>query len=510
MKRQRRSRVSRSYRRSYPNDARAKSAAITPQEQEIADKLLVFGREFFGVRTIKDVFVWNVRGEVRFAFNGPPEAMMARMGFDFDKAPLDNKSGRLDYWLGEAFGISVKMYNGYPEPELTHQYDNIAVGGVLEGITYFVGTLLDSSGDARCDVTIIPEPGYPWAGAGTKYYSARTKKVIVAKRPAWEVPIVVRDVGSGEDVKRPGANWCKIAPRSEVADKYASGYFTMGSNENAESVFVTHTIELRDDLPAEVYANAAKQIRACKGLLFPSLAVAPIPASNFGPATLVADPMLVLRDLKPYKESRSGLPKVVTYSTDAFTDTTRTFVSDLSAKLYDQLTGNMDSQDFHAYVNMHLYILGPMIEQEEIGHHATGTRVIASTSQLAREITRRFRVWRGPMDDRKFAAAMARVSGGATHSAENFAYLEAKAHTVVPLKSFIAAFVPDFAKEKYTKFLRSVGFSGKVYTVTTTDEERRVFARGGVSEASDNTRYNYAWRMADAMKRVLKPRSLHY
>lgn len=510
MKRLRRSRVSRTSRRSYPNDARAKSAAITEQEKEIAEKLLAFGREFFGTRAIKDVFVWNVRGKTRFAFNGAPESMMARMGFDFDKAPIDNKSGRLDYWLGKAFGISVRMYNGYPEPELTHQEGNIAVGGVLEGITYFVGSLLDNRGDARCDVTIIPEPGYPWAGAGTKYYSARTKKTIAAKRPAWEVPIVVRDPGSGEDVKRLGANWCKIAPRSEVADKYASGYFTMNSGSTEESVFVTHTLELRDDLPAEVYANAAKQVRACKGLLFPSLAVAPIPASNFGPATLVADPMLVLRDLKPYKESRSGLPKVVTYSTDAFTDTTRTFVSDLSAKLYDQLTGNMDSQDFHAYVNMHLYILGPMIEQEEIGHHAAGTRVIASTSQLAREITRRFRVWRGPMNDRQFASAMARVSGGATHSAENFAYLEAKAHAVVPLKSFIAAFVPDFAKEKYTKFLRSVGYTGKVYTVPTTAEEQRAFIRGGVSEQSDFVKYNYAWRMADAMKRVLKPRSLHY
>lgn len=505
-----RSRLSRSTPRRFArNDARAKSSLPTALEQDTADKLLALGRDFFGRSAVKDVFAWHVGNEVRFAFFGDPESMMARMAFDYEKAPIDATRGRFDVWVGRAFGIRVETRSGYAEPALTHQDGTIGIGGVLEGLTYFIASDVLKREDGSVDVTVIPEPGYPWAGPGTRYYSARTKKVIAAKRPAWEVPIVVRDHGSGDDVKRLGADWCRIAPRSEPANKYAAGYFTIGEGTKQESVFVTHTIELRDDLDAEVYERSARAIRSCKGLLFPSLAVAPIPASNFGPATLVADPMLVLRDLKPYRLPRSGWPKVVTYSTDAFTDTTRTLVSDLSAKLYDQLTGNMDSQSFNYYENMHLFILGPKIEVEEIGHHAVGTRVLTNTSQLAREIGRRFRVWRGAMDDRQFAKAMASVqTSGAARSAENYAYLEAKAHTVVPLKSFVAAFVPDFAKERYTKFLKSVGYTGKVHVMPTTDEERRAFVRGEHSERADLARYNYGWRMAEAMKRVLTPRAL--
>lgn len=479
---------------------RRDESALSPQDIDIADRLLAWARAWFGARTIKDVFVWRVGPEVRFALNGPAAAMLARMGFDYLRAPLDNHYGRFDFNLARAFGRTTRWMGSYSEPSITHLSGTFGVGEMLGGVGGFIKQVRDDY-ETPLDLTIIPEPGYPWAGPGTRYYSAREKKTILAKKPSWVVPVVVRDRNTELDVTRPGADWCQLAPRSEPAESGA-GYFTLPSGAgHAESVFVTHTIDLR---PSYDNAASARAILRCKGMLFPSLAVAPIPASNFGPCTLVADPMLVLRELKPYRAPRQGMPQVVTYNTDAWTDTTRTFVSELSARLYDQLTGNADSDDY-TLGETHLYILGPKAEEADTGgFRPSGMKPIASTPQLARELKARFRIWHGPMNAREFGKASERAASGMAR----YGYLEAKAHTIVPMGAFVAAWAPDFAALDYTSFLRSAGYKGRVYTVTTTSEERAVFSRESVDQSADLVRYNYAWKMADAMRQALTPRSL--
>ncbi len=493
------------------NDSKTKrgTEAVTPIDMEIADRLLAFGRRWFGTRTIKDVFAWRVGDETRFAFSGPAEAMEARLGFDIE-TPLDNDRGRFDYNLAREFGVSTRWMGGWSEPAITHLSGKFGVGEMLGGVAEFLKSRRGNYDDP-IDVTIITEPGYPWAGKGTLYYSARTKKTIESKAPDWIVPVVVRDPGSGEEAKRPGADWCALAPLSEGASQYADGYFTLSEDAGVtESVFVTHTIDLRPG--ADNRANA-RAILKCKGMLFPSLAVAPIPASNFGPCTLVADPRIVLRDLKPYKQPRSGMPQVFTYNTDAWTDVTREFVGTFSAYLYDQLTGNMSGDDFNYNHTRHLYILGPRVEEEDAGGFApSGVKPIANTAQLARALKQRFRVWNGPMNERQFNAARTKADGGGyERTVSHYAYLEAKAHTIVPMAAFVAAWVPDFAKTEYAKFLRAAGFKGKIHVVETTPEERAVFSRESSGAGDDDLiRYNYAWKLSAAMRKALTSRPLMF
>lgn len=146
------------------NDSKAKrgAEAVSPLDMEIADRLLAFGRHWFGTRTIKDVFAWRVKDETRFAFNGPAEAMEARLGFDAE-SPLNNRGGYFDSNLARQFGVQTRWMGGYSEPPITHLSGDFGVGEMLGGIAEFIKSRRGNYDDP-IDVTIIPEPGYPWAG----------------------------------------------------------------------------------------------------------------------------------------------------------------------------------------------------------------------------------------------------------------------------------------------------------------------------------------------------------
>lgn len=471
-----------------------------------APKLYAWAKEAFGNRAVRDVLVWSPKPDrLKVAFYGDARSMLSRFGFA--EGSLDNRNRWLDRSFARAFGIELNVrwsLNHHVidiDPDLSHEDGDVGPGAILQACQMMIKDEILGHDDPHIvlDVTLLPDRGAPWYGEGTVYYSGREGRWIAGEKPPWVVEVTARDPDTSRDIQRPGADWCALAERVPPVHEGSKGFMTSGPSV----VMVTHALDLRRGRDDE---QASRDIRRCGGLIFPSVAVGPIPAANFGPCVLLADPMTVLGGLKPYR-GRGEPVLAPLYTTDAYTQTTRQFMGQLSADLYDELTGATDEQDFLLGGRPHLYALGPPVEHDDDGPE--GKRLIQTTSQMLTALRRRFRIWSGPMDAKTFARVMAKVQReDLARDANEFAYLEGKVHAVMPMTSFLAAWVPDFGVDDYSAFLRGAGFDGPIHVMATTEAERHSYLRTAGVEADGLPRYNYAWRVADEVRAKTRGGSL--
>lgn len=462
-----------------------------------APKLYAWAKEAFGNRAVRDVLVWSPKPDrLKVAFYGDARSMLGRFGFA--DGSLNNENRWLDRSFARAFGVDLRIRWSTGnrvidiDPDLSHEDGDVGPGAILQAVQNMIRDEILGHDDPGVvlDVTLLPDVGAPWYGAGTVYYSGREGRWIAGERPPWVVEVTARDPDTSRDVRRPGADWCAIAPRVEPAYERAPGFATAG----ASVVMVTHAFDMSRGHDDQTH----RDIASCGGLLFPSVAVGPIPAANFGPCVLVADPMTVVGGLKPYRQRGAALLAPL-YTTDAYTQTTREFRGALSARLYDELTGATDEQLFLLGGRPHLYALGPPVEHEDDGPE--GKRLIQTTSQMLTALRRRFKLWNGPMDAKAFARVMAKVQReDLGRDANEFAYLEGKVHAVMPMTSFVAAWVPDFGLDVYSAFLRGAGFVGPIHVMATSEAERHSYLRTAGVDADGLPRYNYAWRVAEQVR----------
>jgi hypothetical protein len=467
-----------------------------------APKLYAWAKEAFGNRAVRDVLVWSPRPDrLKVAFYGDARSMLGRFGFA--DGSLNNRNRWLDRSFARAFDVPLDVRWGTNrstgeqvaiiDPDLSHEDDEVGPGAILQAVQNMIRDEIPGLDDPSIvlDVTLLPDVGAPWYGAGTVYYSGREGRWIAGEKPPWEVTVTARDPDTSRDVARPGADWCALASRVEAVYERSPGFAMAG----ASVVMVTHAFDMRE---GRDHDQTHRDIASCGGLLFPSVAVGPIPAANFGPAVLVADPMTVVGGLKPYRQRGAPLLAPL-YTTDAYTQTTREFRGELSARLYDELTGATDEQLFMLGGRPHLYTLGPPVEHEDDGPE--GKRLIQTTSQMLTALRRRFKLWSGPMDAKAFARVMAKVQReDLARDANEFAYLEGKVHAVMPMTSFVAAWVPDFGLDAYSAFLRGAGFTGPIHVMATSEAERHSYLRTAGVDADGLPRYNYAWRVAEQVR----------
>lgn len=458
----------------------------------LTDAFWRLAQRVFARGTMTDVVYWvNSNGYARIAFVGDPLKMASTFGL------LDGV-GETSPYLGGQIGRAIRSEMGVPltQHELLYDWENqvVGLGDLLDRLSgqtawQWVEAHQAPIGDEGVRVGFIPEPGYPWPAEGNRYWSAKQRKWLPSKEPGWLIQVESRDEPG---VMVPGVNPCVVFPPDETKTKPGG---PICGELNGAPLMVTHAMQLLD--PDEhgarhkVLDTAIAGIKGCGGLLFPSLAVGPIPATNFGPIVLVAHLELVLDSLLPYRRHKRRRPCWV-YGTDAWTATTSGLLRETALELFDELHG-----DDH-WIGRHISTLGlPASTSGSLFAHQD-IEPLKNTKQLASSLKKHMRGWSSEMDFDDFMEKATEATGD-----DRYAYVEAKAREVVRLEEFPFLIAPKHLKPVVAQFVKGVGYKGKVILL-----DMDALAEWDAEPMETDERnwylYQWAWQVSDAV-RGLRP-----
>lgn len=422
------------------------AACVIPKELAKTAALVdAIGRAIFPRGYVKDTTAWIEDGDWRIAWIMPATKLQKLIGAEDYHLPLN--ASMVDYWVSRILG----------KKESNFRYEReLVAGDFLPRLTDDVRGSLEEETDLR--ITFIPEPGYPWPCDNDVYLSVAKKKLIKSSRPPW---LIERIVDASRSIDSPGVDLCQIfetetvRPMNTVVGRYG---------DRPDDVFmVTHAMSsLTGQTRFGDWEKNAEAVNNCGGLLFPSMAVGPIPAANFGLAVLIADVGLVLNSLKPYRR-RAERAVVGVYDTDAWTGTTRDFLLNGAISAYEQLHGH----SVYTY-DLHVWPLGAPTAPELNGPAEAST--LDTTKQLIAELKRRFKIWRRGLTPEKYET----IAADHALAKARYGYLEAKVNAVMPMRDFPLAVVPRELESGFSKFLAATGFVGELLTVDLPAEVREV------------------------------------
>jgi hypothetical protein len=436
---------------------------------------------FRGIMT--DVVFWtNANGYHRIAFVGNPEKVSKLFGMGL---PDDQLPGMYPSAV-DAVGRAIRSVMRVP----IDSRDWSGGSSLSEFLDRLTGQVVwqwseahsAPIGEEGVRVGFIPEPGYPWPCEGGWYWSARKSKWLQSEKPGWLIQVEDRSHG---DKMVWGVNPCLVFPSDETKTSAAPGYVC--GELNGQPLMVTHSMQLiSSGYGGHKQVDAAiAGVRDCGGLLFPSLAVGPIPATNFGPIVLVAHLELVTDSLQPYRGRSKRRPCWV-YGTDAWTHSTGTLMREIAISLFSELHGEED------------WIYGHHIDTLGIPPSTRGIEgevwndPLKTTKQLASSLKTRMRGWRRDMTLAEFDA-----KGDSAAGSDRYAYTEAKAREVVSLAEFPFIIAPLSKQSAVARFAVGTGYSGSVVYVDVPEIERHL-------EQDDPDRdywlYRWSWIVADTIK----------
>lgn len=454
---------------------------------ETGEKLLTFAKQIFTRGTVTDVVVWSrldrEHDEFRlhvlyWALVGDGLKFARQTGMllaDEEEGGL--RGATLDSALSRAFGTRVEMFRWDP---------HVMAFDFLDRLSSAVGQAAERPDDfEEQSFTFIPEPGYPWpqdprkSVEGFRYWSTRKGGFVTPERPGWlmALPDSVSDHAS-----RWGVNPCRVFPPDDSRTDPSGP--VMGRLGNQE-VMVAHAMQLRTGAGGwhKLLDSAIRGVKDCGGLLFPSLSVGPVPATNFGPIVMVANLELVLNGLRPYR--KRGVNPVWVYETDAWTITTGVLMGEVAGRLFEELHGHED------YLTGSMWTIGP--PPTVFGGPAELSDPIDTTKKLGTSIKQRMRRWKRGMS----AAQIAALSDHGPDA--KYAYCEAKAREVVALASFPYLIAPDSLREPVELFVKGVGYQGEVIYLP---DDLGVGAH--VDSDREAELWEWSWRVADVV-RDLRP-----
>jgi hypothetical protein len=232
------------------------------------------------------------------------------------------------------------------------------------------------------------------------------------------------------------------------------------------------------------WRKIARLINHCGGLLYPSMAVSQVPGARFGPVCLVVNPMVVLEGMKPYFRRRGQWP-VVTYTTDVWTEVTRDFLSNASAILFEQLTGQWE---ISVYGRSHFYVLGPPLRFDG----PMESDMVLNTKKLSAALTRRVRRWHRDLTGEEVEEMQL------TEEEERYPYLEAKGNGIVSVDALVACVAPTPLMRSVRAFLEAIDFRGDVIPLKTSRDEAKALSVG----LDYGLLYNYSWRVFDVVMKT--------
>lgn len=470
---------------------------FTKNEREFATRFFALGRALLGQRAVKDAFMWREPGgRLAVAWLMEPLAMALRFGFGSPDAE-GTQTSAVQRLLVAAFG------------KLSHSdfdyRDTIALYDLLSRLSNTFGGLDLMEGQPEAPfVTVIPEPGWPWPTEGEVYFSAKRQKDERSRTPEWliEVPGDER-IGRGT---QPGVDLCALMGMRPTDGSEAGLGDAVVARFPGEDVIVTHVVSARGgdevheaDSPA-AWAAAGRSVRACGGLLFPSLAVGPVPATNFGACVLVARVGLALQGVKPYRPRGRVLTWL--YDTDAWTGRVGDYRSGWAIAAFDQMHGH---SDYMYTIENHAWPLGAPGGLALHGGPVEPTP-IETTKRLNADLKRRFKVWKRDLSP----AGVELVQQKVTMTQAHYAYLEAKVNGVTPMDAFPVAVCPERHRPSFEGFLEAAGWRGDLIVLPVPDD---------ILDASEGTSLpagmpferrkaiqtwaslQYGWHVADALRK---------
>ena len=458
---------------------------LTRELVEAADKLQDWhGLDKFGA--IEVLAWWGKDGYAKIAMRGP--ALRIEL-HSFMHEMVDNRRNNLDISIQRALGLNARPWmqgsrvvgvqGGVGQ---TMDTPDAPFAQVMDTISSSVQGFLEERGvDAEVFTTMMPSEGSPWEWKDKKtpFYNAKTKKVEFTPKPDWVVNVEIQDPRTSQYVKAPGADFCKIAP---VISADPDGPMACRFEDRDLDFMVTHSINLMRH--GVGWRKVAKLVNHCGGLLYPSMAVSQVPGATFGPVCLVVNPMVALEGMKPYFKRRGQWP-IITYTTDVWTEVTRDFLSNASALLFEQLTGQWE---ISIYGKPHFYTLGPPVRLDSPMHGA----MVLNTKKLATALAKRTRIWHRDLTGEEVE------SMESTLDEERYPYLEAKSNGIVSVNALVACAAPTPMMRSVRAFLDAINFQGEIIPIRTSREEVNALTLG----MDYGALYDYSWRVFDAVMKT--------
>lgn len=445
----------------------------------IGDLMFTMGRDLFPRGSVEDVYAWEDGNNVSFAWRMPPQKLRSIVG------PTGEMriSGRYVTTVLRRHGFAYDAFSYEPELDVNTFLQRFGQA-LLEKVE-------DRSDVDMVHVTFIPVPGYPWPH---HFYSATRGEFMHRGKPAWLLRHNVVDTALHID--SPGVDFCElIGPLRD----YSLGA-TVAAFGRGDHFIVTHSMG-RMSYETPDWKDMAEKVRSCGGLLFPSLAVAPTPATSFGPFVLVADAGIVLRSLAPLLNKKQWLPARV-YNTDVWTMTTGDFVRGAAVAAFEQLTGQ---SDWIYYLDMNVWPLGAP-QSPELHGPGVGD-ALTKTSQLTKELRQRMSIYPRGISPEDMEKRHDRY-GETKH---RYPYLEAKANGVMRIADFPLAVAPKGREAAFKSFLTGLGFKGRLLTVDLPSEIAEVMDPGWSPPRVPWERkaairrwaeMEYGWQVSDAIVRA--------
>lgn len=459
------------------------------------EALLAFGRDAFVRGTVTDVVAWEGQetssyDSFHFALVGDAIKLATAFGYTVtgDESDEQINSGARTGPISSAARRHLRAKR--MAEDLGH--DRIVLSDFMDRLT---GQAIhefarDEMPFTEAHGAWILNPGHPWPEDDAQpfvYWSAKKKALVSPERPGWLIEVEDESEGPAKMVL--GVNPCLVFPAQPRTEDWPVWARAKGTD-----IIVAHSMLLPADtrsahLPAsyryQELTPAIEGVRSCGGLLFPSLSYGPLPASNFGPLTLVGHMGLVLDGLRPYKK-RGVDPAAWVYEHDAWTIKTRELMTGVAKRIFSEMHGHED------YVYGHnLWTLGPPAEL--FGGPSQGSRPIRTVAQLVAVAKRRGRVFDRSMTREEFEETNERVSG----TVDKYAYGEAKGRRVISLDEFPFFIGPEHQRRQMEAFASGVGYRGKLVTL---DDPV------GISENStDYEMFRWSCIVADAVKRLAPP-----
>lgn len=459
--------------------------------QKLGDMMFALGKDLFSRGTVKDTVAWEGAHGTRVAWVMDPRKMPAAgVSHDTMTVPFTGAQAAMVFERHGLKAETLKYEREMVLGDFLPRASNELYGFDENGVT----------------VTIIPEPGYPWP-APDGYYSAKLGRKVRSDRPGWLLPENVVD--EGRHIDSPGIDLCKMFP--DPIDAEVGAEVGRYGPKPDDFFLVTHAMGTIEGMTrygsvegVAGWEENARQVMKCGGLIFPSMAIGPIPATNFGVAVLIADIGVVLNSLKPSLKRGQPAPSAV-YSSDAWSGRTASFLTDTAVAAFDQMHGH---GDYIYYSDLNVWPLGAPRAWALSGPGELAEEV-RSAATLKKELKERFRVWTRELSPED----VERVREEVSLTKARYGYLEAKVNGVMRMSDFPIAAVPPQQEEGFRRFLEMTGFDGELLVVDLPDEILEAMMPGWSPPGMDFDKrmaiqtwaqVQYGWNVADAVREVAR------
>lgn len=410
-----------------------------------------------------------------FAIKGSAKTIQRR-SLSESTYPINNYRLMREIQLQNLMGLDARLESGSSWVGIRGGIgQNMSSGKVCldEAMSTIRSILSSSLNDADVSVTLMPLEGSPWHDYGEDpdcfwYYSAGKKKEICGRRP------LTTKVNTMEGIV-PGVDFCHIAPRIKEVDGDI-----VGTIDGKDRLFLTRCINVSGD---RQQGEIISSIKECGGMLYPSLSLSRVPATNFGILAMFARLPLALKSIKPTKQR--GWP-VSVYNTDAWTGNIKFYTGRASAELYQQLTGQWEP-----YENSYMHVLGPSLETD-MPSGDLSIKKADTVSAIRSRLKRLDKLWKRGMSKDEIEELSYMDRGN-----DKYPYLEVKANAVVDIDSFPLAVYGNTRNMDNAgcgSFLRGVGFRGEILVLDISEDLNIRMAMGDSSAT-----WEYAWLIRDAV-----------